>query len=179
MRRRALLGLVLAAVGLAVSGCARSVPPAPPAPPGGGWTDERGEAVLWKSFLGAPVVVSAFFTSCTVRCPLTVSKLKEVDLAFQRSGAVVPIVLLTLDPRTDTPERLSRFREERGLPAHWRLLRGSPADTYALARRLRVDPAYDTGHIDHEVRIAVFDGAGRLAHSFSDWSFDASAAVIR
>jgi protein SCO1/2 len=143
------------------------------------FTDEEGRPISLDSFRGAPVVLSAFFTSCTVRCPLTVSKLREVDRAFEASGGAVPIVLLTLDPHTDTAERLLRFKQERKLPDHWHFLRGNDADTQALARQLRVNPAYDVGHIDHEVRIAVLDPAGRLARSFGGWSFDASAAVVR
>jgi len=42
-----------------------------------------------------------------------------------------------------------------------------------------VDPAYDTGHIDHEVRIAVLDGSGKMVRKFAGWSFDADEAVVR
>jgi protein SCO1 len=173
---------VVAAV-LGATGC--SAMPAPRGgtdllvAPGGVWTDERGAAVDLAALRGTSVVVTAFFTSCTLRCPRTIEKLREVDEAFRRSGGAVPIVLVTLDPRTDTPDRLRRFRESRRLPPHWRLLRGEEVDTRRLARALRVAPAYDDGHIDHEVAITVFDATGRLARTFTDWSFDPNAAVVR
>jgi protein SCO1/2 len=143
----------------------------------GAWTDDRGEAIALESFRGAPVVVTAFYTSCTVRCPLTIGKLHEVDDAFRASGRVVPIILLTLDPRTDTPDRLRRFKQTRNLPDHWHFIRGSDSDTRGLARYLHVNAAYDDGHIDHDVRIDVFDANGRLLHGFSGWSFDPEIAT--
>jgi cytochrome oxidase Cu insertion factor (SCO1/SenC/PrrC family) len=154
-------------------------PAAPVSAEGATWTDERGESVVLERFRGAPVVFTAFFTSCTVRCPLTISKLREVDEAFRKRGSSVPIVLVTLDPHTDTADRLLRFKEERHLPDNWHLLRGGDAATRAFARYLHVDPAYDSGHIDHEVRIDVLDAKGDLARSLAGWSFDPDRAVVR
>ena len=103
----------------------------------------------------------------------------QVDDAFGRAGVRVPIVILTLDPHTDTIERLQRFKAERKLPDHWHLIRGSDRDTQSLARKLLVHAAYDVGHIDHDVRIAVLDRDGKLTRSFSGWSFDAGSAVVQ
>jgi protein SCO1/2 len=144
----------------------------------GHWIDEAGNPVVFSGLAGEPFVLTAVFTGCSLRCPLTIDKLREVDAAFRRHGATVPIRLLTLDPSNDTPERLRRFKEERHLPDNWHFLRGSREDTRSLARYLRVNAAYDDGHIDHDVRIAVFDGQGRLAKSFSSWSFRADEAVV-
>jgi cytochrome oxidase Cu insertion factor (SCO1/SenC/PrrC family) len=173
----------VALAALAATECSvMSVPrggPDLPVAPRGAWMDERGVAVDLAALRGTSVVFTAFFTSCTLRCPRTIEKLREVDEAFRRSGGAVPIVLVTLDPRTDTPDRLRRFREARRLPPNWRLLRGEEADTRRLARALGVAAAYDDGHIDHDVAISVFDATGRLARTFVDWSFDPNAAVVR
>jgi cytochrome oxidase Cu insertion factor (SCO1/SenC/PrrC family) len=170
---------VLVFVGMV--GClpSRAQSPAPISREGATWTDERGMAVDLERYRGAPVVFSAFFTSCTVRCPLTIRKLREVDEAFRKRGSSAPIVLVTLDPHTDTTGRLLRFKEERHLPDNWHLLRGGDEETRAFARYLHVDPAYDSGHIDHEVRIDVFDANGGLARSFAGWSFDPDGAVVQ
>jgi protein SCO1/2 len=144
----------------------------------GSWMDETGNPATLSSLAGEPFLVTAVFTSCTTRCPLTIEKVRAVDEAFRSRGAPVAIRLLTLDPITDTPERLRHFKEERHLPDSWHFLRGSLEDTHALARYLRVHAAYDDAHIDHDVQIAVFDKRGRLAKSFSSWSFDVNAAVV-
>jgi protein SCO1 len=145
----------------------------------GAWTDENGKGVTLASFRGAPFVLSAFFTTCTLKCPMTIQKLQEIDRAYRKHGPPVPIVLLTLDPRNDTPERLQRYRREHDFPDNWRFLRGSDSDTRILARSLHVDPAYDEGHIDHDVRIAVFDAGGRELRAFEGWGFDVEAAIVR
>jgi protein SCO1/2 len=145
----------------------------------GRWTDEGGQAVSLASFAGAPVVLSAFFTSCTTRCPMTIDKLRDVDNAYRQSGMTVPIVLLTLDPTTDTGSRLQRLKAERNLPDNWHFLRGSLADTRTFAKALNVHAVFDDSHIDHDVRIVVFDASGREARAFGTWSFDPKSAVVR
>jgi protein SCO1/2 len=110
---------------------------------------------------------------------MTVRKLEELDRAYERNGGPVPIVLLTLDPETDTPERLARYKQQHALPEHWHFIQGGLPATRALARYLAANPAYDDGHIDHDVQIAIFDAKGELVHAFSGWSFDVNAAIVR
>jgi len=172
--------LLLAAV--AVAGCnvvGTGLTRLPPrAAPSGAWTDEEGRPLALSSFRGAPLVMSAFFTSCTMRCHMTVEKLKAVDRAYAASGVAVSIVVLALDPKNDTPSRLARFKRDHGLSDHWHFLWGSMNDTRKLAKALSVNAAYDDGHIDHDVEIAVFDAYGRLARSYGGWAFDPSDAVV-
>lgn len=141
------------------------------------WTDEQGASVALEQYRGAPIVLTAFFTSCTVRCPLTVEKLRGVDEAFRRRHIPVRVVLVTLDPHNDTPERLQRFKESHHLPSEWHLLQGSDIDTRALSRYLNVRTIFEDTHIDHDVRIAVFDSNGHRTKSFADWGFDTDALV--
>jgi protein SCO1/2 len=173
--------MVLLAMASGATGCSL-IPTSPSAAPlfaqRGTWTDENGEPLALERFRGAPLVVTAFYTSCTVRCPLTIGKLKDLDDAFRKSGRLVPIVLLTLDPHTDTPDRLQRFKQAHKLPDNWHFLWGSDTDTRGFAHYLRMNAAYDGGHIDHDVRIAVFDADGRWVRGFSGWSFDVNAAVV-
>jgi protein SCO1/2 len=81
-------------------------------------------------------------------------------------------LLVTLDPATDTPERLARFKRANDLPENWHLLTGNDEDTKRLARTLAVNAMRDEGHIDHDVRIAVLDAEGRVVKSFGGWDFD-------
>ncbi len=174
-------GLTLCA---SASGCAAPAAdqrerPAPSTfQPSAPWVDETGQPTSLASLTGAPFVLSAVFTSCTLRCPLTLEKVRAVEDAFRRRGVPVAVRLLTLAPRTDTPARLRRFKEEHHLPESWHFLRGRVDDTRTLARSLGVHAAYDDAHIDHDVQIAVFDANGRLTRRFSSWSFDAEDAVV-
>jgi len=138
--------------------------------------DEQGAVVRLDRWRGSPLVVTAFYTSCPVRCPRTVLELKKADAALQRAGRRAPVVMVTLDPETDTPERLLRWKREQRLPDHWHLLSGGRAETRALVRLLEVHPAYDAGHIDHDVKVVVFDGAGAVQRRFEGWDLDGVAA---
>jgi protein SCO1/2 len=178
-----LLALVVRASPVALAGCGTLTSAtvfgshSPAVAPRGTFTDDHGQRVALDSFRGAPVVVSTFFTSCTVRCPMTVEKLRELDAAFRRTGAPVSFVLVTLDPRTDTPERLGRYKRDHALPDTWHLLSGTAPETHAVARYLGVNAAFDDGHIDHEVRVAIFDAKGALTQGYAGWTWDANAAA--
>lgn len=142
------------------------------------WTDERGQSVTFSKWAGAPLVVTMFFTSCKYRCPRTIDKLREIDAAFARDHRQAQFVLVTLDPRNDTPERLDAFKKAARLPAEsWHLLGGNEADTRALGRFLGIHPAYDDGHIDHEVRIDVIDAGGSVVRRLEGWNYDGDGAI--
>ena len=140
------------------------------------WSTESGAKVAILDYRGAPFVVTAVETSCVSRCPLTVEKLRSVDSQLRRQGIAAKFILVSLDPRTDTPATLARWKATRHLPQYWHLLSGSETDTRAFADYLEVDTQKE-GDLDHEVRIAFFDADGRQTRSFHDVSFDASDVI--
>jgi protein SCO1/2 len=142
------------------------------------WTDELGVEGRLSRWRGTPVVLSMVYASCTDRCPLTIDKLRRVDDSYRRRGRAIELVLVTLDPQNDTVARLRRFKEAQRLPARWHLLRGSLSDTRELGRLLHIRGAYDSGHVDHDVRIAVYDARGQLVRSFEGWDFDVEESVV-
>ena len=140
------------------------------------WLNESGTKVAILDYRGAPFVVTAVETSCVSRCPTTVEKLKAVDSALRRQGIAAKFILVSLDPRTDTPATLARFKVSRHLPQYWHLLSGSEVDTQAFADYLEVG-AHEEGSLDHDVRIAFFDSSGRQTRTFHDSSFDADEVL--
>ena len=102
---------------------------------------------------------------------MTIDKLRGIDEALRAHGQSAEFVLVTIDPDNDTRERLRRWKESRRLPPSWHLLRGSKGDTIGFARWLQLNVARDSGHIDHDVKIAVLDPAGRLVARYAGWNF--------
>jgi cytochrome oxidase Cu insertion factor (SCO1/SenC/PrrC family) len=131
-----------------------------------------------STWRGEALVVAPIYASCTERCPRTIDKVRQVDQAFARRGIARHVLLVTLDPRNDGLARLRRFKEIRRLPVDWTILRGEEDATRELARMLDVRAIYDDTHIDHDVRIAVFDGAGRMVRNFRGWDFEEEDAVV-
>jgi protein SCO1/2 len=177
-RRRALrllsLALVVAQAGASVS----RADPVSLFQPRWRWQDEHAKIVDFSQWRGAPLVVTVIYTSCRLRCPMTTVKLQKLDAAFARTGQRAHIILVTLDPQHDTPERLLAYKSARRLPEEtWHLLRGSDAQTKKLCRALNIRVLDDESHIDHEVKIRIFDSAGVLAGSYDGWRFDEESAV--
>jgi protein SCO1 len=71
------------------------------------------------------VVVNFFYTTCTDLCSLGTARLAQLyDWLGERMGRDVFFVSITLDPETDTPERLARFAAGFDIGPGWTFLTG-------------------------------------------------------
>jgi protein SCO1 len=93
--------------------------------------DLDGQAVRFKSeAVGNRIVVVDFiYTSCTTICPVTSAMFAQVQERLierlgERFGRDVKLITLTVDPATDTPERLKDYAGHFGSPAGWLWLTG-------------------------------------------------------
>jgi len=93
--------------------------------------DTDGQPVRFKSdAIGDRIVVVDFiYTSCTTICPVTSALFGEVQgrLAAklgERFGPDVKLISLTIDPATDTPQRLKDYAGNFGGPEGWLWLTG-------------------------------------------------------
>jgi cytochrome oxidase Cu insertion factor (SCO1/SenC/PrrC family) len=159
-------------IALALAGCAETWrasagPPRPSAAPRSSvfryawiWTDDRGEQVALSRWRGTPLVIAAVYTSCVEICPLTVGKLRTIYRQFEQAGRRAEFVLVTLDPATDTQDRLRQYRRARKLPDAWHLLTGNRHDTDQLMELLEVHVMDMDDHLVHDSRITMFDAGG-------------------
>jgi protein SCO1 len=136
------------------------------------WTDEQGEPVRLSRWRGEPLVLTLAFTSCRETCPRTIHMLRDLHARFRREGREAAFVVVTLDPRNDTPERLRRFKQTEGLPAAWHFLVGSPSSTRALGDLLGIHVVDLESHLMHDAGVVLFDADGRATRSFTGWNLD-------
>ena len=123
--------------------------------------DDSGARVDLSSFRGRRVVLSMFYTQCTSLCPVTLSKLTEVQKAAMARAQPIEIVLVSYDSHSDGPRRLARFRKAERLPSQWSLLSGSPEATERLAARIGLGRYLDLGdHVFHDYRIVLLNEDG-------------------
>ena len=74
---------------------------------------------------GRTVVVNAFFTNCTSVCPPMNRNMEKVQEALgQRLGKDVFLVSISVDPVTDTPERLKEYARRFHARPGWTFLTG-------------------------------------------------------
>jgi protein SCO1 len=98
------------------------------------FTDQNGKQVSRESLRGRIYVADFFFSSCPSLCPKMTATFQRIQGAFAGDDHVV-LVSHTVDPTTDTPERLAAFASKNGVVAgQWHLVTGEQDAIYPLAR---------------------------------------------
>ena len=143
------------------------------------WQDETGARLVLSRWKGKSVIITMWYTTCSSRCPITLQKLKEIQKRFDERLQKAEFVLVTLDPRQDTPQALEGFRKSCRLTAsNWHFLRGSEADTRKLASLLGFGKYQNMGDgILHTLRISRVNEAGEVARTL-DWRHRAADSLF-
>jgi len=123
------------------------------------WRDQHERALELGAFAGTPVLVTMFYGNCQTACPLLLHKAR---LLQQELGGTVPVVAVTFDPVSDTPDAMRRYAAERGFDGDaWHFLMGSQTSIRMLATLLGVQyHRRADGHFDHSNLIALIDADG-------------------
>lgn len=103
--------------------------------------DQDGNAFAFnEEALGDRVVLVGFvFTSCSSICPALTAVMAAARKRLPPDVARQALVLsVTVDPLTDTPERLRVFAEQAGADAGWRWLTGEGAEVNRVLRAFGV-----------------------------------------
>lgn len=80
------------------------------------------------------VIANFFFTSCTSVCPRMMKRVVTVQKKFINDSEIA-FVSFTVDPETDTAQRLKWYAENFGInTSQWNLLTGNKKEIYKLAR---------------------------------------------
>jgi protein SCO1/2 len=185
-----ILGLaVLALGGLQLAGYVGDKKPLPVlgAVPAFSLIDQSGAEFSSRSLDGNAWIATFIYTTCPGPCPRVVERMKAIDaeLAYDRR---MRIVAFTVDPATDTPERLAVYARERQLdPKRWTLLTGESDEIFTLARmgfKLGVNAADatdlpTTGPVVHSVHAVLVDQAGRIRGYYDTTTPEAMAELVR
>lgn len=157
----------------ALAGIAAAAPAPKPAPlPGDSvyqlplvLTDQDGRAADWRAHRGKPQVVSMFYTSCRYICPLIVDSGKAIEKQLtpaqrQRVG----ILLISMDPKNDTPAALRQIVVKRQLDTtRWSLASPRPQDVRAVAGVLNIRyRQLEDGGFNHSSALVLLDRDGRI-----------------
>ncbi|MFV0607287.1 MAG: SCO family protein [Niabella sp.] len=102
------------------------------------WQNQNNQTIKLSNLNGKTLVMVMIYTSCKAACPILVSKMKQIESKIATSNmSKVSMVLVSIDPETDTPERLKEFSISNGMNnPHWIFLRGNEASTQELANVL-------------------------------------------
>jgi cytochrome oxidase Cu insertion factor (SCO1/SenC/PrrC family) len=136
--------------------------------------DQHGQWLSLEQFRGRWVLVTFAFGHCEDICPVIVEHARRARA--DEGASEIPILVVSLDPWRDTPDRLAAIAAAWQLDAEDRVLSGSIADVNAALDRWRIARERDpnTGMIAHGSTIVLVDPAGREA-----WRVEGAPQRIR
>lgn len=129
------------------------------------WRDQNGQALTLDTLKGKPVVLTMAYTKCKTACPVTMGRFKRIAAALETRVPDAQFVIVSLDPKRDTPETMAQFKKHYRLEEDsWHLLTGSEADVRKLSVLIGYSYQTDTadGEIAHSNRIVALDREGQI-----------------
>jgi protein SCO1/2 len=120
--------------------------------------DSHGNAIGLDAQRGKPVLLSMFYSSCTVACPALIDSLKTTLASVDRDD--VRVMLVSFDPVRDTPDKLAALAHARSLDDRWTLASTDDPLVVAAAIGYRYRKL-DNGEFFHSATIVLLDEEGR------------------
>jgi protein SCO1 len=96
--------------------------------------DQNGRPLKFYTDLvkGKTVVINFIFTTCTTICPSLTATLRRVQEGLAARAPDVQLISISVDPITDTPERLRDFATRFHAGPGWTFVTGDKADIDSL-----------------------------------------------
>lgn len=129
-------------------------------------TAHTGERVRLSDWRGRWVALYFGYTFCPDVCPTTLAQLAQARRQLGAEAEKVQVIMVTVDPERDTPERLAAY--VRAFDPTFVGLTGAPAEIAAAASPLgvyfaRQEVGGASGYlVDHTASVLLLDPQGRL-----------------
>lgn len=128
-------------------------------------TDHNGQPFELASARGQLVLVSMFYSSCEMVCPMifeTIHLTLKALPAKERDR--VKVLMISFDPARDTVAVLKRTAQAHSCDEHWTLARADEAGARKLAAVLGVQyRRLTSGEFNHSSTTLLLDREGRIA----------------
>ncbi len=147
----------------------------------GKWTSHNKEDISLVDLKGKVLVVVMIYTTCKAACPRLIADMQNILAQLEpKDQKNLQMILVSIDPVTDTSEHLNAFAKENEMDQHpWLFLRGSEADTRTFAAVLAVKYKKITPlDFSHSNIISVFNPQGELVHQKEGLGIDNKETVI-
>lgn len=131
------------------------------------WTNQNGQNIEMKDLKGKVLVMVMIYTSCKAACPRLVADMRNIEQRLPEKGKdKVKMVLVSIDPEVDTPERLKAFAKENKMDSEpWVFLRSTEENTREFAAVLSVNyKKVSPMDFSHSNIISVFNTNGELVY---------------
>jgi len=131
------------------------------------WTNQNGQNIEMKDMKGKVLVMVMIYTSCKAACPRLVADMRNIEKRLPENiKDKVQMVLVSIDPETDTPKRLKAFAIENKMNSNqWVFLRSTEENTREFAAVLAVNyKKVSPMDFSHSNIISVFNADGELTY---------------
>lgn len=126
---------------------------------------QDGRAMGLDVFRGRPVLITMFYGSCPMACPLIIDTLRAVerDLGAQQR-ADLRVLMISIDPKRDTPQALAKLAKTRRIDtARWTLAQADEATVRKIAATLGIQyRELPGGEFSHASIITVLNEQGEI-----------------
>ena len=146
------------------------------------WTTQNGNEIELKELRGKVLVMVMIYTSCKAACPRLVADMRNIEKKVPATYKdKVQYVLVSIDPETDTPERLKAFAIENQMNnEQWLFLRSNDEQTREFSAVLAVNYKKITPlDFSHSNIISVFNAEGELAFQQEGLGVDNEKAIAK
>ena len=131
------------------------------------WNTEEAEVIQLKELKGKTLVMVMIYTTCKAACPRLVADMRNIEAQMPKEKLKnMQLVLVSIDPKTDTPEHLKAFAINNKMDAdHWTFLQGTESGVREFANVLAVKyKQISPLDFSHSNIISVFNSGGELIH---------------
>ncbi|MBD0822858.1 SCO family protein [Aestuariibaculum marinum] len=131
------------------------------------WNTEEGEQIQLRDLKGKTLVMVMIYTSCKAACPRLVADMHNIEAKIPDDKMdQLNFALISIDPETDTPERLKAFAIENYMDEpQWTFLQGTESGVREFANVLAVKyKQISPIDFSHSNIISVFNSQGELIH---------------
>lgn len=131
------------------------------------WTTQDGKNIELKSLNGNVLVMVMIYTSCKAACPRLVADMRNIEEKLnQKTKKKVKLILVSIDPVTDTPKKLKSFAIANKMDNDpWLFLRSTEDNTREFAAILAVNyKQISPMEFSHSNIISVFNPKGELIY---------------
>ncbi|GAA3575356.1 SCO family protein [Snuella lapsa] len=131
------------------------------------WHTEEGNAIQLKDLRGKTLVMVMIYTTCKAACPRLVADMRNIEAKIPKDKLNdLQFVLVSIDPKNDTPTRLKAFAKENFMDGEqWTFLQGNESGVREFANVLAVKyKQISPIDFSHSNIISVFNSGGELVH---------------
>lgn len=129
-------------------------------------TGQDGQRQMLAERRGRPQLMTMFYTSCTMVCPMIIDTLRLTRNALDpQARAKLDLLAVSFDPANDDVAALKAYADKRKLdPRIWTLARAEPAQVRQLSGVLGLQyRQLPDGEFNHSSELILLDADGRIA----------------